>query len=60
MFQTPPFCLPFWPFFAIQLQGTLYNYYYVILRIKSVGGVILQVKYLNTKDLEPYRVKVKS
>jgi hypothetical protein len=26
------------PFFSIQLQGTLYNYYYVILRNKSVGG----------------------
>jgi hypothetical protein len=25
-------------FFSIQLQGTLYNYYYVILRNKSVGG----------------------
>ena len=25
-------------FFAIQLQGTLYNYYYVILRNKSLGG----------------------
>jgi hypothetical protein len=25
-------------FFAIQLQGTLYNYYYVILRTKSIGG----------------------
>ena len=25
-------------FIAIQLQGTLYNYYYVILRTKSVGG----------------------
>jgi CDP-alcohol phosphatidyltransferase len=25
-------------FVAIQLQGTLYNYYYVILRHKSVGG----------------------
>jgi CDP-alcohol phosphatidyltransferase len=25
-------------FTAIQLQGTLYNYYYVILRTKSVGG----------------------
>jgi phosphatidylglycerophosphate synthase len=25
-------------FFCIQLQGTLYNYYYVILRTKSVGG----------------------
>jgi phosphatidylglycerophosphate synthase len=25
-------------FFCIQLQGTLYNYYYVILRHKSVGG----------------------
>ena len=25
-------------FFAVQLQGTLYNYYYVILRTKSVGG----------------------
>lgn len=25
-------------FIAIQLQGTLYNYYYVILRNKSIGG----------------------
>ena len=25
-------------FFCIQLQGTLYNYYYVILRTNSVGG----------------------
>ena len=25
-------------FFGIQLQGTLYNYYYVILRNKSIGG----------------------
>jgi len=25
-------------FFCIQLQGTLFNYYYVILRNKSVGG----------------------
>jgi hypothetical protein len=25
-------------FFCIQLQGTLYNYYYVILRNKTVGG----------------------
>lgn len=25
-------------FFCIQLQGTLYNYYYVILRHRSVGG----------------------
>ncbi len=33
---------PFWmtilAFFCIQLQGTLYNYYYVILRNKSFGG----------------------
>lgn len=33
---------PFWmmllAFAAIQLQGTLYNYYYVILRQKSSGG----------------------
>ena len=33
---------PFWTttlaFFCVQLQGTLYNYYYVILRNKSVGG----------------------
>lgn len=33
---------PFWvailAFISIQLQGTLYNYYYVILRNKSVGG----------------------
>jgi len=25
-------------FFAVQLQGTLYNYYYVILRNQSLGG----------------------
>jgi hypothetical protein len=25
-------------FFGMQLQGTLYNYYYVILRNRSVGG----------------------
>lgn len=25
-------------FFCMQLQGTLYNYYYVILRTKSLGG----------------------
>lgn len=25
-------------FFCIELQGTLYNYYYVILRTKSIGG----------------------
>ncbi len=30
--------LTFIAFIAIQLQGTLYNYYYVILRTKSVGG----------------------
>jgi hypothetical protein len=30
--------LTFVAFFCIQLQGTLYNYYYVILRTKSVGG----------------------
>jgi phosphatidylglycerophosphate synthase len=28
----------FLAFIGIQLQGTLYNYYYVILRTKSVGG----------------------
>ena len=28
----------FLSFFSIQLQGTLYNYYYVILRTKSIGG----------------------
>ena len=27
-------------FIGIQLQGTLYNYYYVILRTRSVGGAI--------------------
>ena len=32
------FWLTFLAFFCIQLQGTLYNYYYVILRNKSVGG----------------------
>jgi len=30
--------MSFLAFFCIQLQGTLYNYYYVILRNKSVGG----------------------
>ncbi len=30
--------LTFLAFVCIQLQGTLYNYYYVILRNKSVGG----------------------
>ncbi len=30
--------LSFLAFLFIQLQGTLYNYYYVILRTKSVGG----------------------
>lgn len=28
----------FCAFFGMQLQGTLYNYYYVILRTRSVGG----------------------
>ena len=32
------FLLIFVSFFCIQLQGTLYNYYYVILRNNSVGG----------------------
>jgi phosphatidylglycerophosphate synthase len=32
------FVLTLAAFFCIQLQGTLYNYYYVILRNKSVGG----------------------
>jgi hypothetical protein len=32
------FTLTLIAFFCIQLQGTLYNYYYVILRNKSVGG----------------------
>jgi hypothetical protein len=30
--------LTLFAFIAIQLQGTLYNYYYVILRNKSLGG----------------------
>jgi phosphatidylserine synthase len=33
-----PFWMTFLAFFCIQLQGTLYNYYYVILRNKSIGG----------------------
>lgn len=33
-----PLWMAFLAFFCIQLQGTLYNYYYVILRNKSVGG----------------------
>ena len=33
-----PLWMAFLAFFCIQLQGTLYNYYYVILRTKSVGG----------------------
>ena len=32
------FWYAFGAFLGIQLQGTLYNYYYVILRHKSVGG----------------------
>ncbi|RTY92397.1 CDP-alcohol phosphatidyltransferase family protein [Flavobacterium sp. GT3R68] len=32
------FYITLFAFFCIQLQGTLYNYYYVILRNKSVGG----------------------
>jgi hypothetical protein len=32
------YLLGFAAFFAIQLQGTLYNYYYVILRNKSIDG----------------------
>lgn len=32
------FWMTFLAFFCIQLQGTLYNYYYVILRNKSIGG----------------------
>lgn len=32
------FWLALLAFFCIQLQGTLYNYYYVILRNKSIGG----------------------
>jgi len=32
------FWLAFLAFFCIQLQGTLYNYYYVILRNNSAGG----------------------
>ncbi len=34
------FVLMLLAFICIQLQGTLYNYYYVILRNKSVGGDI--------------------
>jgi hypothetical protein len=33
-----PLWLSLIAFFCIQLQGTLYNYYYVILRNKSIGG----------------------
>lgn len=33
-----PLWLTFFAFFGLQLQGTLYNYYYVILRNKSVGS----------------------
>ncbi len=33
-----PFWLAFIAFLCIELQGTLYNYYYVILRNKSIGG----------------------
>jgi hypothetical protein len=36
--STTPLWLTMLAFFCIQLQGTLYNYYYVILRNKSVGG----------------------
>jgi len=33
-----PLWAAFLAFFCLQLQGTLYNYYYVILRHKSMGG----------------------
>ncbi|MFN5417277.1 MAG: CDP-alcohol phosphatidyltransferase family protein [Flavobacteriia bacterium] len=33
-----PYYIGFIAFFLLQLQGTLYNYYYVILRTISVGG----------------------
>ena len=33
-----PFIYTVLAFICVQLQGTLYNYYYVILRHKSVGG----------------------
>ena len=33
-----PFWLTFIAFFCVQLQGTLYNYYYIILRHNSKGG----------------------
>ncbi|SDX25790.1 CDP-alcohol phosphatidyltransferase family protein [Flavobacterium degerlachei] len=36
--STTPFWITLLAFFCIQLQGTLYNYYYVILRNRSVGG----------------------
>jgi hypothetical protein len=32
------FWMIFLAFICIQLQGTLYNYYYLILRHNSVGG----------------------
>ena len=35
-----PFWLTFIAFFCVQLQGTLYNYYYIILRHNSKGGDI--------------------
>ena len=36
--STSPYWLGFICFLMIQLQGTLYNYYYVILRHRSFGG----------------------
>lgn len=33
-----PFVYTIIAFIGLQLQGTLYNYYYVILRTKSIGG----------------------
>ncbi len=33
-----PWFYTFFSFFCIQLQGTLYNYYYVIIRYKDKGG----------------------
>jgi len=36
--STTPFWITLLAFFCIQLQGTLYNYYYVILRNRSAGG----------------------
>lgn len=42
------FIYTFWAFIGLQLQGTLYNYYYVILRTKYQGDTTSRIFEINT------------